>query len=291
MKYVKASNYFDWIIKRNFKSEDELEKILRRYPGVKVLDFDTDGITVSKDNKETYKIYLVQPFGNREDIMVEKVVKLNEKEAGMRKEKVHKLNCYGETAEDVAKFFLANQDNYNYFYTEVGNGDILNTKNGKNFVATDVNDFIKELEKRKFNRTAAPTEPKPTTVLPDDMVWAWSEEMKQWIAIKKDNTYSVADGNVSNANTFSTNTQSTETNSAVNYATAGMAHIVASLLDKPEIKRNEIEDDYFNLLMANQLISLCGVDFKGNTKFRITKAGLLFAKKASENELKKAFSE
>lgn len=143
--------------------------------------------------------------------------------------------------------------------------------------------------KQEITKQAAPNQPKPTTVLPDDMTWAWSDEMNQWIAIKKQNTYAVADGNVANSNNFSTNT--TTTNEAVNYTTAGMEYILASLMDKNEIQRNEIDNDYFNSLLANQLISLSGIDFDGNTRYRITKAGLKFLKIASENRLKRALEE
>ena len=149
--------------------------------------------------------------------------------------------------------------------------------------------FIKLNNKETtMNKQAAPNQPKPTTVLPDNMTWAWSEELKQWIAINKDDTYAVTDKNVANNVGY---TPATSTTEAVNYTTASMEHILANLIDKKEIQRAEIENDYFNPLLANQFIALSGIDFNGNSRYRITKAGLKFLKIASENRLKRALEE
>ena len=114
--------------------------------------------------------------------------------------------------------------------------------------------FIKLNNKETtMNKQAAPNQPKPTNTLPDNMTWAWSEELKQWIAINKDDTYAVTDKNVANNAGYTAATSTTE---AVNYTTASMEHILASLIDKKEIQRTEIETDYFNPLLANQFIAL-----------------------------------
>lgn len=70
---------------KNFDSEDYLEKVIKRFiPCGKVIDSDSDGLTIEaleKDGKHIYKIYLISTLGGpHEDIRVEKVVELNKNE-------------------------------------------------------------------------------------------------------------------------------------------------------------------------------------------------------------------
>ena len=77
---------------KNFDSEDDLEKVIERFiPRGKVIDLDSDGLTIEaleKDGKHIYKIYLISTLGGpHEDIRVEKVVELNnDKEINLDKE-------------------------------------------------------------------------------------------------------------------------------------------------------------------------------------------------------------
>ena len=73
-----AKNYFNYIENRNFKNDDELMKILMRYPSVKVEDIHDDFwiISYAPDlrNKYFYKIYLIGTFdGVNDSIKIEKI--------------------------------------------------------------------------------------------------------------------------------------------------------------------------------------------------------------------------
>lgn len=174
-------------------------------------------------------------------------------------------------------------NNMPIYIIETEQGNILETNriysteeemNSKEYGIDEEGKWFSDMLKQSANQ---PTQPKPTTELPNDMVWAWSEDMKQWIAIKKEDTYNVANTNNMNYNTSD--------QQAVNYTTAGMEKILASMIDK-EVKRSEIDNDYFNCIFASNLIRLSGIDFNNEPKFKITKDGLKFLENYSLKELK-----
>lgn len=181
------------------------------------------------------------------------------------------------------KYWPAN--NMPIYLIETEQGNILETNriysteeemNSKEYGIDEEGKWFSDMLKQS---TDQPTQPKPTTELTDDMTWAWSEQLKQWIAVKKDDTYSVL-----SQDNIAQNTQQ-----AVNYTTAACEKILASMLNK-ELLRSQIEDeeDYFNCAFASKLIKLSGVDLDTKEpKFVISNEGYEFLKKCSLMEINK----
>lgn len=125
-----------------------------------------------------------------------------------------------------------------------------------------------------------PNKPKPTTMLPDNMQWAWDPEAADWVAVLKDNTnttpplYDPDNQNVVNQTT--------------NYMSAVKSSCLSKFLDGPQYSKEiKIEAG----LIKEGLVKYAGFDFNRGTKYAITTTGLDVLKRASEIEYNEAQNE
>lgn len=179
--------------------------------------------------------------------------------------------------------YVIEKGSFYYVYDQKDGNLIVKKKIGSN--GTKVEKLNKNVANLDFKKQAEqPTTPKPTTELPEGLVWAWDENLNQWIALKKEDTYSVT-----NQNANVTQQNQTNTGYNTNYATASMEKVLASMMEK-ELKRSEIEDenDYFNCIFASKLIYLSGIDLETREpKFKVSAKGYQFLKDYNLNEINK----
>lgn len=125
-----------------------------------------------------------------------------------------------------------------------------------------------------------PNKPKPTTMLPDNMQWAWDPDAADWVAVLKDNTNTTPplyDPNNQNA-----------TNQTTSYMSAVKSSCLSKFLDGPQYSKEvKIEAG----LIKEGLVKYAGFDFNRGTKYTITTKGLEVLRKASEAEHNEALNE
>ncbi len=156
-----------------FKSTDDLERVLKTFTvDCKVLDEDADGIKVQvlqRDGNHTYKIYLAAYLGGpHEDVIVEKVVKLNSKENSMNyyaKLAEEKQNSTLVATEDFKNFTIKGYhfsgNNYSYYSYRKGSSMSLSYASGN---ATSKEEALREA-KSSLERHNSKDQKENSTVL------------------------------------------------------------------------------------------------------------------------------
>lgn len=128
----------------------------------------------------------------------------------------------------------------------------------------------------KIEAAEQPTTPKPTTTLPDNMVWAWDPKANQWIAVMKDNpvvtppTY-----NPNNLQNTSTTTQ---------MYTPIKSTLIDSLNQFLDGDRYLREIKIEKGLISDGLIKFAGINPIKGPKYSITNKGLQVLKQAAKEE-------
>ena len=197
-------------------------------------------------------------------------------------EQIHKVPFEAENAAECAKQLVKNFELYNHFSSEVSLGDMIETKDGNRFVVQDVMDFADKYEKemKKESAIQQPNKPKPTTMLPDNMEWAWDPDAADWVAVLKDN-----------ANTtpplYDPNNQNV-VNQTTSYMSTVKSSCLSKFLDGPQFSKEiKIEAG----LIKEGLVKYAGFDFNRGTKYAITTKGLEVLRNASEAEHNEALNE
>lgn len=125
-----------------------------------------------------------------------------------------------------------------------------------------------------------PNKPKPTTMLPDNMQWAWDPEAADWVAVLKDNTNTTPP-------LYDPNNQNV-VNQTTSYMNTVKSSCLAKFLDGPQFSKEiKIEAG----LIKNGLVKYAGFDFNRGTKYAITTKGLEVLRNASEAEHNEALNE
>lgn len=143
---------------------------------------------------------------------------------------------------------------------------------------------VADAQEKEFYKQSAiqqPNKPKPTTMLPDNMQWAWDPDAADWVAVLKDNdntTPPLYDPNNQNV-----------TNQTTSYmSTVKSASCLSEFLDGPRYSKEiKIEAG----LIKEGLVKYAGFDFNRGTKYAITDKGLEVLRKASEKEHNEALNE
>lgn len=125
-----------------------------------------------------------------------------------------------------------------------------------------------------------PNKPKPTTMLPDNMQWAWDPEAADWVAVLKDNTNTTPP-------LYDPNNQNV-VNQTTNYMNTVKSACLSKFLDGPQYSK-EIKVEAG--LIKDGLVKYAGFDFNRGTKYTITTKGLEVLRKASEAEHNEALNE
>lgn len=125
-----------------------------------------------------------------------------------------------------------------------------------------------------------PNKPKPTTMLPDNMQWAWDPEAADWVAVLKDNTNTTPP-------LYDPNNQNV-VNQTTNYMSTVKSACLSKFLDGPKFSKEiKIEAG----LIKEGLVKYAGFDFNRGTKYTITTKGLEVLRNASEAEHNEALNE
>ncbi len=125
-----------------------------------------------------------------------------------------------------------------------------------------------------------PNKPKPTTMLPDNMQWAWDPEAADWVAVLKDNTNTTPP-------LYDPNNQNV-VNQTTSYMSAIKSSCLSKFLDGPQYSKEiKIEAG----LIKEGLLKYAGFDFNRGTKYAITTKGLEVLRRASEAEHNEALNE
>lgn len=125
-----------------------------------------------------------------------------------------------------------------------------------------------------------PNKPKPTTILPDNMQWAWDPEAADWVAVLKDNTNTTPP-------LYDPNNQNV-VNQTTNYMSTVKSACLSKFLDGPQYSKEiKIEAG----LIKDGLVKYAGFDFNRGTKYIITTKGLEVLRRASEAEHNEALNE
>lgn len=125
-----------------------------------------------------------------------------------------------------------------------------------------------------------PNKPKPTTMLPDNMQWAWDPSAADWVAVLKDN-------NNTTPPLYDPNNQNV-VNQTTNYMSTVKSGCLSKFLDGPQYSKEiKIEAG----LIKEGLLKYAGFDFNRGTKYSITIKGLEVLRKASEAEHNEALNE
>lgn len=125
-----------------------------------------------------------------------------------------------------------------------------------------------------------PNKPKPTTMLPDNMQWAWDPEAADWVAVLKDNTNTTPP-------LYDPNNQNV-VNQTTSYMSTVKSSCLSKFLDGPQYSKEiKIEAG----LIKNGLVKYAGFDFNRGTKYAITTKGLEVLRRASEAEHNEALNE
>lgn len=144
-------------------------------------------------------------------------------------------------------------------------------------------DGVEDAKEEDFYKSSSeqPTTPKPTTILPDNMMYAWDPKANQWIAVMKDNpvvtppTYNP--NNVNNLNSTTTTQMYTPIKST-------LIDSLNQFLDGDKYSREiKIEKG----LISGGLIKLAGINPIRGPKYSITDKGLQVLKQAAQEEYNK----
>jgi hypothetical protein len=126
-----------------------------------------------------------------------------------------------------------------------------------------------------------PNKPKPTTMLPDNMQWAWDPEAADWVAVLKDNTNTTPP-------LYDPNNQNLVNQNTTSYMSTVKSACLSKFLDGPQYSKEiKIEAG----LIKEGLLKYAGFDFNRGTKYAITTKGLEVLRKASEAEHNEALNE
>jgi len=135
----------------------------------------------------------------------------------------------------------------------------------------------------KFEKESAitqPNKPKPTTMLPDNMEWAWDPDAADWVAVLKDN-------NNTTPPLYDPNNQNI-VNQTTSYMSTAKSACLSKFLDGPQFSKEiKIETG----LIKDGLVKYAGFDFNRGTKYAITTKGLEILRRASEAEHNDALNE
>jgi len=142
---------------------------------------------------------------------------------------------------------------------------------------------VADAQEKEFYKQSAiqqPNKPKPTTMLPDNMEWAWDPDAADWVAVLKDNdntTPPLYDPNNQNV-----------VNQTTSYMSTVKSSCLSKFLDGPQYSKEiKIEAG----LIKDGLLKYAGFDFNRGTKYAITDKGLEVLRKASEAEHNEALNE
>lgn len=170
-------------------------------------------------------------------------------------------------------------NNREYYIVQTDDGKLLEV--GHVFHTEEEADaFRNSWMNPKFEKESTITQPnksKPTTVLPDNMQWAWDPEAADWIAVLKDNpSVTPPTYNPNQTNMYSTTT------------TTGMTPIKSSLV---ECLNNFIDGGRYSKeikieagLIKGGFIAYSGFDMYKGTRYSITQKGLEYLKRAAQQE-------
>lgn len=184
--------------------------------------------------------------------------------------------------KEIKKWPYGNRE---YYMVEVNDGIIVEA--GTVYDSEEKRDLAKNRpfsEKfepiSKESAIQQPNKPKPTTMLPDNMQWAWDPDAADWVAVLKDNdntTPPLYDPNNQNV-----------VNQTTNYMSTVKSSCLSKFLDGPRYSKEiKIEAG----LIKNGLVKYAGFDFNRGTKYAITDKGLEVLRKASEAEHNEALNE
>lgn len=134
----------------------------------------------------------------------------------------------------------------------------------------------------KIKSSDTPTKPKPTDILPDNLMYVWDPNANDWIILQKDT-------NKATPPLYNPNNNQTVTNNATTYmSSVKSASCLSQFLDGPRYSKEiKIEAG----LIKNGLVKYAGFDFNKGTKYAITTKGLEVLRKASEAEHNEALNE